>query len=124
MPRPEVLERIKSAEEEADEIVALAQNDRDERIAEARKRAEEIRTEAEQEARDLKERRLEEAREEIDAESERVLEDGEQKAVSTQQLSPPGWMQRLYPDHSPARSLAMFDRHCSNPSSQSALASI
>ncbi|MFC7213751.1 ATP synthase archaeal subunit H [Saliphagus sp. GCM10025334] len=76
MPRPQVLQEIKSAEEEADEIVALAENDRDERIAEARKRAEEIRSEAEAEARDLKERRLEDAREEIDAECERVLREG------------------------------------------------
>jgi len=80
MPRPQVLERIKSAEAEADEIVAQAENDRDERIAEARERAEEIRTEAEQEAQELTERRLEDAREEeIDAECERVLEEGERE---------------------------------------------
>ena len=35
MPRPEVLERIKAAEEEAEEIVAEAEQDRDDRIAEA-----------------------------------------------------------------------------------------
>ena len=78
MPRPEVLKRIQSAEEEADEIVAVAEDDRDDRIAQARERAEEIRTQAEQEARDLKERRLEAAREKIDAECERVLREGEQ----------------------------------------------
>ena len=43
MPRPEVLERIKAAEEEAEEIVAEAEQDRDDRIAEARERADEIR---------------------------------------------------------------------------------
>ena len=43
MPRPEVLERIKTAESDADDIVAEAEADREERIAEARRKAEEIR---------------------------------------------------------------------------------
>jgi V/A-type H+-transporting ATPase subunit G/H len=38
MARPEVLDRIKEAEREADEIIATAESDADERLAEARKR--------------------------------------------------------------------------------------
>ena len=77
MPRPEVLERIQSVEEEADELVALAEKDRDERIAEARERAEEIRSQAREDARELTEQRLEEARAEIDEECAQLLEAGE-----------------------------------------------
>jgi len=39
MARPEVLDRIKEAETEADEIIATAESDADERLAEARQRA-------------------------------------------------------------------------------------
>src|SRR6056297_513794 len=78
MPRPEVLERIKTAESDADDIVAEAEADREERIAEARREAEEIRQEAEEEASEYESERLAEAREEIEEEREAILEDGEQ----------------------------------------------
>ena len=46
MARPEVLDRIKEAEREADEIVADAEEAREERLAEAREEADRIRQEA------------------------------------------------------------------------------
>jgi len=63
MARPEVLDRIKEAETEADEIIATAESDADERLAEARQRAEEIRAEAEEEADSEADDRLVAARE-------------------------------------------------------------
>ena len=41
MPRPEVLERVKNAEDEADEIIAEAEAEREEAISEARERGDE-----------------------------------------------------------------------------------
>lgn len=79
MPRPEVLERVKQAEADADEIVAEAESDRDERVQAAREEADEILAEAEAEADELEEDRLAAAREEIDAERERIVEEGEQE---------------------------------------------
>jgi len=76
MARPEVLDRIKAAETEADEIIAEAEADADERLAEARARADEIRAEAEEAAAAEAETRLEDAREEIEAASEEILAEG------------------------------------------------
>jgi V/A-type H+-transporting ATPase subunit G/H len=77
MPRPEVLDRIKEAEQEADDIVAEAEEDREQRIEEARAEAEEIRERAHEEADADAEERLEDAREEIEAEREQLIEEGE-----------------------------------------------
>ena len=58
MPRPEVLDKIKEAEQEADEIVAEAEEDREQRIQEAREEAEEIRQQAHEEAEAAAEERV------------------------------------------------------------------
>ncbi|WP_332897302.1 MULTISPECIES: ATP synthase archaeal subunit H [unclassified Haladaptatus] len=77
MARPEVLDRIKEAEREADEIVEQAETARKERIAEARERAEAIREEAHEEARELEEQRLATAESELEAERKEILAAGE-----------------------------------------------
>jgi V/A-type H+-transporting ATPase subunit G/H len=76
MVRPEVLDRIQSAEHEAEEIREEARSDRDQRISDAREHAEEIREEARQEANELEEQRMDDAREDIEAEREEVLSEG------------------------------------------------
>jgi len=76
MARPEVLDRIKEAEREADEIIATAESDADERLAEARSRADEIRAEAEEEAESEAAERIEAAREDIEERKTEILEAG------------------------------------------------
>ena len=78
MPRPEVLDRIKEAEQDADDIVDQAEQDREQRIEEAREEAEQIRQEAHEEADAAAQDRLEEARAEIEVERKGLLRDGEQ----------------------------------------------
>ncbi|WP_423743627.1 ATP synthase archaeal subunit H (plasmid) [Haladaptatus sp. SPP-AMP-3] len=79
MPRPEVLERIKEAETEADDIVADAKEAREERISEARTKAEDIRSEAHEEAEELEQRKLENARDDIESERKKLLAEGEEE---------------------------------------------
>ena len=76
MVRPEVLDRIKEAEREADQIVADADEAREERIAEAREEADRIREQAREAADDHVGERLAEAREAIEAERTGILESG------------------------------------------------
>ena len=76
MARPEVLDRIQSAEREAEEIVESAEDDREERIAEAEREAEEIRESAREAADEHESERLDAAREDIEAEREAILESG------------------------------------------------
>ena len=85
MPRPEVLQRVKEAEQEADEIIAQAKEDKKERLTEARDRAKKIRQEAEAEAREHKQKRLEEAREKIEQERKQIVEEGaeEREAIES-----------------------------------------
>lgn len=78
MPRPRVLERIKTAESEADEIIEGAKQAREDRIKQARSDAEEIRETAREEADTYEQDRLAEAREDIEAEREAILEEGKQ----------------------------------------------
>jgi len=77
MARPEVLDRIKQAEDEADEIVDDARDDRDEILAEAREDADAIVEEARADADETEREHLEDARAEIEAERETILELGE-----------------------------------------------
>jgi V/A-type H+-transporting ATPase subunit G/H len=79
MARPEVLDRIKEAESEADGIVADAEEAREERIEEAREEADRIREEAREEAQEMKDARVAEAREEIEEEREAILAEGKEE---------------------------------------------
>ena len=77
MPRPEVLEELKTAEGTAAEIIASAESDATQVVADARKTAEDIRSAAEAEAAELRRERLEAAREEIATETAAIIAAGE-----------------------------------------------
>src|SRR6056297_817201 len=79
MPRPEVLDQIKEAEDEADEIIAEAEQAAEGRVAEAREEADDIRQSAREEADDIAKDRLSDSRKEIEAEREEILEEGNEQ---------------------------------------------
>lgn len=76
MAKPEVLNRIKETEREANEIIDEAEADREETIASARERAREIRENAEEEAESIEQDLIEDAREDIEDERSVIIDEG------------------------------------------------